>query len=101
MDEKDDFNLNISPEMLENLIDKFKQTTSSNDSDSSTNIDLDTVLKIKSIFETFNKSDDPGSRLLFSLKPYLRESRQKKIDQYANLFKLSSLTSLFKNEKGD
>ena len=50
--------------------------------------------------ETLNKKDDPRSNLLYSLKPYLRESKQKKLDQYVNLFKITQITQLFKNEKG-
>lgn len=102
-----DSNLNISPEMLTNLMNTFKATSSkesnSNTSEEnfSSNIDLDTILKIKTIMETLNKKDDPRSNLLYSLKPYLRESRKKKLDQYVNLFKITQVTSLFKNEKGD
>lgn len=75
----------------------------SDDSNSSPfgNIDFETILKFKSIMDTLNKNDDPRSNLLYSLKPYLRENRQKKIDQYANLFKITQVTSLFKNQKGD
>ena len=111
-------NLNITPEMISNIAgivsnnsshssestNTQTQNSSSNDSrnDSSTNnIDFDTILKIKSIIETLNQSDDPRSNLLYSLKPYLRENRQKKIDQYVNLLKITKITDLFKNEKGD
>ena len=103
-------NLNISPEMLSNLLNNLKGPSSesepsisnnSNNEGFPSNIDLDTILKIKSIMETLNKKDDPRSNLLYSLKPYLRESRQKKIDQYVNLFKITNVTNLFKNEKGD
>ena len=51
------------------------------------------------IMETFNKKDDPRSNLLYSLKPYLRETRQKKLDQYVNLFKITQVSNLFKKEK--
>ena len=111
-------NLNITPEMISNIAEIVSnnstpssgknntqtQNSSSNDSrnDSSTNnIDFDTILKIKSIIETLNQSNDPRSNLLYSLKPYLRENRQKKIDQYVNLLKITKITDLFKNEKGD
>ena len=50
--------------------------------------------------ETLNQKDDPRSNLLYSLKPYLRESKQKKLDQYVNLFKITRLSNFFKNEKG-
>lgn len=119
-------NLNITPEMIGNIANMLKsnQTTeepnnssadvtpesSSNSfntksSDNSqhfdpSSIDIDTILKIKTIMETLNKKDDPRSNLLYSLKPYLRESKQKKLDQYVNLFKITQITQLFKNEKG-
>ena len=124
-------NINITPDMINNLVNMLKsknfkddnsssnndpsstyQSSSSNDVPFSTmstssnatgfeNIDFDTVLKIKSIMETLNKKDDPRSNLLYSLKPYLRETRQKKLDQYVNLFKITEVTNLFKNDKGD
>ena len=64
------------------------------------NTPFETILKLKSIMETLNKKDDPRSNLLYSLKPYLRESKQKKLDQYVNLFKIAQISNLFKNEKG-
>ncbi len=97
--------LNITPEIITQLANTIKSNSSSNDpnntSSSGNNLDLDfdTILKIKNIIEAFNKKDDAKSNLLYSLKPYLRESRQKKIDQYINLFKLSSITKLLKKEK--
>lgn len=113
-------NLNITPEMIGNLAnmlknntsqndsatsDSFNQNTESssndNDSNSVNNIDFETILKLKSIMETLNKKDDPRSKLLYSLKPYLRESKQKKLDQYVNLFKITQISNLFKNNKGD
>lgn len=113
-------NLNITPEMIGNLAnmlknntaqndsatsDSFNQNTESssndNDSNSMNNIDFETILKLKSIMETLNKKDDPRSKLLYSLKPYLRESKQKKLDQYVNLFKITQISNLFKNNKGD
>lgn len=101
-------NLNITPEMIGNLVSVLKNNSSSessadssdNNNSSSSNIDFETILKIKSIMETLNKKNDPRSNLLYSLKPYLRESRQKKIDQYVNLFKITEVSNLFKNETG-
>lgn len=111
----DSSKFNITPEMLNNLLgsiqnnkgenfeaDGFKNDNSSTkDNDFSNNIDFETILKIKSIMETLNKKDDPRSKLLYSLKPYLRQTRQKKLDQYVNLFKIAQVSNLFKNEKGD
>ena len=104
---------NISPEMLENLLNSFKNSNNTESDESSSNsssslgfdskngIDFETIIKIKSILETLNKKDDPRSNLLYSLKPYLRDTRRKKLDQYVNLFKITQVTNLLKNEKGD
>ena len=115
---QDTSNFNITPEMINNLTNILQNNSSDNSQDNSqgknasfnesdssafnsSNIDFETIMKIKSIMETLNKKDDQRSNLLYSLKPYLRESRQKKLDQYVNLFKITQVTNLFKNEKGD
>ena len=62
------------------------------------NIDVNTIIKMKSIMEKMNSKDDPRSNLLYSLKPYLRESKKEKLDQYANLLNIAKLSELFKND---
>lgn len=94
---KNFFNANLGNE--KNSSSSSETSTSNNDF--SSKIDFETILKIKSIMETLNKNDDPRSNLLYSLKPYLRESRQKKIDQYVNLLKITNLSGLFNFNKGD
>ena len=102
-----DSNNTISSEMINNLINSFKEndsksnTENTNSSNNFNNLDFETILKLKSVMDVLNKKNDPRSKLLYSLKPYLRESRQKKIDQYANLLKITEVTNLFKNEKGE
>jgi len=78
---------------------KNDSTTNNSDSNNINSLDFETILKIKSIIETMNNKNDPRSNLLYSLKPYLRESKRSKIDQYANLLKITQVTGLFKNEK--
>ena len=108
-------NLNITPEMISNLTNMLKSNNSETEKQTESNsnntnkqqdstfnnIDFETIMKIKSIMETLNKKDDPRSNLLYSLKPYLRESKQKKLDQYVNLLKITEISNLFKNGKGD
>ena len=78
------------------------EVNSNNDTNhSDPSIDFETIMKVKSIMETMNNKDDPKANLLYSLKPYLRKSKQEKLDQYINLLKISQVTKLFKNEKGD
>ena len=71
----------------------------SNSNSSNFNLDFETIMKIKSIMETLNDKNDPKSNLLYSLKPYLRKSKQSKLDQYVNLLKLSEVSNLFKGDK--
>lgn len=105
----------ISPEMIENFSsmmsngnnnsnenpESSKNTNTQNSSNSGgfdfNNIDMNTILKMKSIMEKLNSKDDPRSNLLYSLKPYLRESKKEKLDQYANLLNIAKLSELFKN----
>ena len=104
----------ISPEMIENFSSMMSNgntsgrnensgnTNNQNSSNSGgfdfNNIDMNTILKMKSIMEKLNSKDDPRSNLLYSLKPYLRESKKEKLDQYANLLNIAKLSELFKND---
>ena len=120
----------ISPEMIENFS-KIMSNSNSNKNDESTNntsntqnsnnsqntynssknsssnnfdfnnIDMNTILKMKSVMEKMNNSNDPRSNLLYSLKPYLRETKQEKLDQYVNLLKVSQIAEVLKNDKKD
>lgn len=73
-------------------------STSSNSSNPS--IDFETLMKIKSIMEKMNNNNDPRANLLLSLKPYLKESRKEKIDQYIKLFGMSKVLEMFNNSGG-
>jgi len=56
------------------------------------NLDMGTIMKMKNIMDGMNKKkDDPRSNLLLSLKPYLKESRKEKVDQYIQLFNMSGI----------
>lgn len=130
-------NINITPDMISNLVNMLKDsntansvstsassensgkdesrsifsnlssTSSSSSTNQSTNsngLDIETIMKIKSIMDLMNKKDDPNSKLLNSLKPYLRKSKQEKLDQYINILRISQITQLFNNNsksKGD
>lgn len=65
---------------------------SSNENSSFPDIDIGTILKMKTIFDKMNSSkDDPRSNLLLSLKPYLKESRKDKLDQYVKLLNMEKV----------
>ena len=71
----------------------------SNDS-SNSSIDFETLMKMKTIMEKMNNNNDPRSNLLLSLKPYLKDSRKEKIDQYIKLFGMSKVLEMFNNTGG-
>ena len=79
-----------------NNINSANNNTSNNNFDFS-NIDMNTILKMQSIMSKMNNSNDPRSNLLYSLKPYLREERKAKVDQYANLLNVAKIAELFNN----
>mgnify|MGYP000428371964 FL=1 len=92
---------------VNDLLSSLKSTdksSSSNDSSSSestsdNNIDINTMLKIKEMMDKINSShNDKRSNLLLALKPYLRESRQTKLDQYMKLLNMAPLLEMFKND---
>lgn len=56
------------------------------------NFDIGTMLKMKSIINSMNKQqNDPRANLLRSLKPYLKNSRKEKVDQYIKLFSMGKV----------
>lgn len=120
----DKFNINkdsISPEMVNNLMTMLGNNSSSNEqtnnnySEKNTsnnnaqntnnsgfgNIDFETIMKMKSIIDKMNIKDDPRSNLLESLKPYLKESRRSKVDQYIQLMNISRVMEVFPFMGGD
>lgn len=63
-------------------------------------IDVNTMMKMKSVIEKMNHSSDPRSNLLQSLKPYLRDEKKSKLDQYSNLLNMANLMELFNQNNG-
>ena len=98
-------NSNDIPDDLKNMVNNLKHSsssnTSSNDHSSSSNssapdIDINTMLKMKQVIDSMNANkDDPRTNLLLSLKPYLKESRQKKVEQYVKLFGIEKAFEAF------
>ena len=48
-----------------------------------------------------SNKNDPRSNLLMSLKPYLKESRKKKVDQYVKLFGLGKAFEMLNSLGGE
>ena len=95
------------PDEVKNIFNNFNSSSGSDkkddtNSDSSPDIDIETLLKMKQIMSSMNSNkDDPRANLLISLKPYLKESRQKKVDQYVKLFGLGKAFEIFNTLGGE
>ncbi len=81
-----------------------QNNTSSNsqNNNSMPNIDIDTLMKMQNIMSKMkNSENDDMSKLLLSLKPYLRDGKKDKIDEYIQLIKMGKMTQLFETFGGD
>ena len=117
---------NISPEMVNNLFSMFNNSNSFSNNQDNTNshsgnsskqdytdstntnnsfgnsgIDFETIMRMKTIIDKMNTKDDPRSNLLQSLKPYLKDSRKSKVDQYIQLMNISRVMEVFPFIGGD
>ena len=97
-------NPSISPETINNIMNMIKNNNNENSSEtgsnSTNNIDMETIMKLKSVLDKVNTRDDPRSNLLLSLKPYLKESRKSKVEQYIQLFNMTKVLDIFNNMSG-
>lgn len=88
----------VSPEMINNLGNMLNSNSSGssqgNSQSNNFNLDMNTIMKMKSIMENMNNKNDPRANLLYSLKPYLRDSKKDKLDQYVNLLNVSKIAEL-------
>ncbi|MDF2866052.1 MAG: hypothetical protein K0R72_870 [Clostridia bacterium] len=88
---KENNNFNIS-DVLNNL--NLAGLFGSNES----GFDVNTMMKIQKILSSMSK-DDPRKNLLISLKPFLRKSRQEKINEYLTYLTIGSALGIF-DDKG-
>jgi len=93
----------ISPEMINNIMNMVgqsnEQSSDNSNSNSSNNtspdIDMETILKIKSILDKMKtRGNSPHSKLLQDLKPYLDVNKQSKLDQYMKIDRAMDLLPL-------
>ena len=109
---------NEIPEEIKNMVsqvsnssqkesEKQNNTDISSDNSSSENssfpeLDMDSMIKMKKIMDSLKENkDDPRSNLLKSLKPYLKESRKQKVDQYIQIFSMGKIFENFNSLGGD
>lgn len=91
-------NSNINTNDNENNNSNNSNNNNSSNSFDFSNIDMNTIMKMKTIMEKMNNTNDPRSNLLASLKPYLRDNKKEKLDQYANLINFAKIAEILKND---
>ena len=95
----------IPPDVIENFSSIMNNKNENNNNSTSkensfdfSNIDMNTIIKMKNIMEKINNKNDPRSNLLASLKPYLRDNKKEKLDQYSNLINFAKIAEILKND---
>ena len=97
----------VSPEMINNLSSMLSSNSNNNarntnnSANNNFNLDMNTIMKMKSIMENMNNKNDPRANLLYSLKPYLRDSKKDKLDQYVNLLNVSKIAEFMNQNNND
>ena len=83
--------------------DTFNGNNSENTNNDFPNIDVETMMRIQNIMSKMKSADsnDDMSKLLLSLKPYLRDEKKSKIDEYIKLIKMGKMTQMFESFGGD
>ncbi len=64
------------------------------------NIDINTILKMQGILSSFNKNS-PKKNLLYSLKPFLNQSRQDKLGEYITILSIIDAIDIFGKKGSD
>lgn len=76
-----------------------QNNTNSENNSNSFDFDINTILKMKSIMDKMNNKNNPRNNLLYSLKPFLRDDKKEKLEQYIKISNLLSILELLGNEK--
>ena len=71
--------------------------TNSNNNFDISGLDMNTIMKMSSVFQKMNNTkNDPRANLLNSLKPYLRDGKKDKLDNYMNLLNVTKIAEIMK-----
>ena len=96
--------------MMSNLSKSQKDSSTSNtaspneisNSSQAPGLDIETIMKIKKIMDSMKETkNDPRANLLRSLKPYLKDSRKEKVEQYIQFLGIEKAFETFGSLGGD
>lgn len=82
-------------EKIKSVLSSLSNSEGESKQEESSGIDIGELMKLKTIAEELSNTNDARSNLLLSLKPFMRSTRQKGIDNAVRLLSLSKLGGLF------
>lgn len=95
---------NIDLSSIMNIFTNNNTTAKQHDNAESNSIfngfDASTILKFQRILSSMNKND-PKKNLLLSLKPFLRKSRQDKLNEYVTMLTIANAIEIFGSKGSD
>lgn len=97
---------NIDLSTIINMFSSNKNDTNTNENQDFSNdsifngINPSTILKFQRVITSMNKSD-PKKNLLLSLKPFLRKSRQDKLNEYITMLTIANAIEIFGSKGSD
>lgn len=77
---------------------KIGNNENSSENNNGFNIDINTILKFKTIADKLNNSNNPRSSLLQALKPFLSENKQHKLDDYIKIVNIISILEILNKD---
>ena len=93
---------NNNPNTSESRPSQDTSSHSSTENNAMPEFDVSTIMKMKNIMDSMKESrNDPRANLLKSLKPYLKESRKEKVDQYIQLFGMGKVFEMLGSLGGE
>ena len=93
---------NTTDSNMNSYVNQANSSEATNSEQSMPNIDINTMMKMQKIISAMNSpSNNSGVNLLRSLKPYLKPSRQAKVDEYIQLFNMEKVFELMRQSGGD
>lgn len=94
-------NNNDNSSTINNTTDEKSTDGNTASSPDFSNIDINTILKMQQIMKSMNtEQSNSRANLLRSLKPYLKPSRQSKVDQYIQLLNMGNIFEMLNKDGG-
>lgn len=93
-----DKDINLNDYIDENIHNSSDNSIEDKNETNNLNIDINTILKFKNIAEKINSNNNPRSRLLQALKPFLTKEKQSKIDEYIKIANILSILEILNKD---